>query len=294
VHIRPFAILLFCVSIFSATSASASPVAVRHKEGSVHGFLLLSSLDGVRLAEGDLSQVPKGNQIVTRITYHFKDGSLQDETTVFSQRGTFRLISYHLVQKGPAFKQPSELSVAASTGEVTVHYTDEDKEKTITDRIKLPPDLANGLVPILLKNLAEDSAPLEVSMLVATPKPRIVKLVIKDEGKDRFSLAGFGREAMNYTIKIDIGGLAGLVAPLVGKQPPDSHVWILGGDAPAFVKSESQSYMGGPIWRTELLAPTWPQANDQDAAQRASWSLAGAGRASEPGLSEAEGFAPRR
>jgi hypothetical protein len=59
-----------------------------------------------------------------------------------------------------------------------------------------------------------------------------------------------------------------LVASWVGKQPPDSHVWILGGEAPAFVKSETLSYMGGPMWRTELVAPTWPRTKDEDAAKR--------------------------
>ena len=32
--------------------------------------------------------------------------------------------------------------------------------------------------------------------------------------------------------RLDIGGFAGLVAPLVGKQPPDSHVWIIEGGGP--------------------------------------------------------------
>ena len=32
--------------------------------------------------------------------------------------------------------------------------------------------------------------------------------------------------ATHYVLKVEIGGLAGVVAPLVGKQPPDSHVWI--------------------------------------------------------------------
>ena len=265
---RAIAVLLIGGCILSATSAGASPVAVRHKEGVVHGFLVLSTLDGVPIAGGDLTQISNGNQITSRVTYHFKDGSLQDETTVFSQRGTFRLITYHLLQKGPAFKQPAEISIAASTGQVSVRYTDDDKEKTITDHLKLPLDLANGLVPILLKNLGEDSPPIEVSMLVATPKPRLVKLAIMGEGREPFSLAGFGREALNYSIKIEIGGIAGLVASWVGKQPPDSHVWILGGEAPAFVKSETLSYMGGPMWRTELLAPTWPRTRDQDAAKR--------------------------
>ena len=34
---------------------------------------------------------------------------------------------------------------------------------------------------------------------------------------------------------IDLGGLAGLVAPLIGKQPPDTQVWVLEADAPAFI-----------------------------------------------------------
>ena len=50
----------------------------------------------------------------------------------------------------------------------------------------------------------------------------------------------------------------GLVAPLVGKQPKDSHVWILGGDAPAFIKSEGPFYQGGPSWRLEPACPVWP------------------------------------
>jgi hypothetical protein len=54
--------------------------------------------------------------------------------------------------------------------------------------------------------------------------------------------------------------VAGVVAPLVGKQPPDNHVWILTGEAPAFLKSEAPFYPGGPSWRIELASPVWPRA----------------------------------
>lgn len=265
---RSVAILLTCSCVLAVASAGASPVAVRYKEGLLHGFLVLSALDGTRLAEGDLTQVPHGNRITSRLTYHFKDGSRQEETAVFSQRGNFRLISYHLVQKGPAFHNATEVSIEASTGQVTVQYTDDDgKEKTIADHLKLPPDLANGLVLTLLKNLGENSPPLEVSFLVATPKPRLVKLAISSAGKEPFSLAGAGREALQYTVKVEIGGVAGLVAPWLGKQPPDSHIWILEGESPTFVKSEALSYIGGPLWRTELVAPVWPKAKEEASAQ---------------------------
>lgn len=266
---RSLVLLLICNWILSAGLASAAPVAVRYREGLLHGFLVLSTLDGTPLAEGDLSQVPHGNRITSHLTYHFRDGSVEEETTVFSQRGNFRLLSYHLVQRGPAFPHATELSIATATGQVTVNYTDDDgQEKTANEHLKLPPDLANGLVLILLKNLGDDPPSLEVSMVVATPKPRLVKLAITRSGKEPFSLAGSGREALHYTIKVEIGGIAGVLAPWLGKQPPDSHIWILGGESPTFVKSEVLSFMGGPIWRTELVAPVWPHPKEQTAAGR--------------------------
>jgi hypothetical protein len=272
VRARTFTILLVFASILSGVSVSASSLAVRFKEGSLHGFLALSTLDGKVIAEGDLTQVPQGDRVTAHLTYQFKDGSRQEETTVFSQRGSFRLISYQLVQKGPVFKHPTEVNIHAPSGQVTVRYTDDDgKEKTFNERMKLPPDLANGLVVILLKNLTPGTAPIEAPMVVATPKPRLVKLAISKQGKEPFTLAGAGREALHYAIRIEIGGLAGVVAPWLGKQPPDSHLWILGGETPTFVRSEIPAYMGGPIWRTDLAAPVWsgtPESKNRSEEKR--------------------------
>ena len=86
-----------------------------------------------------------------------------------------------------------------------------------------------------------------------------MKLSITSAGEEHFSTGGQDRSATHYVVKVDIGGLSGLLAPVLGKQPPDSHVWILAGDAPAFVKSEQPLYMGGPVWRIELVSPTWPR-----------------------------------
>ena len=91
--------------------------------------------------------------------------------------------------------------------------------------------------------------------------PRLVKLVITSQGEDSFSTGGSSRKAIHYVVKVDIGGVTGLVAPLIGKKPPDTHVWILGGEAPAFVKSEGPLYVGGPTWRIELASPVWPRVS---------------------------------
>jgi hypothetical protein len=257
---KRLAALLACIALLQPSALSAEQVAVRHTEGIVHGFLVLRTLEDNTIAEGDLTQLARGDRVTTHVVFHFKDGSVHEETTVFSQRGSFRLLSNHLLQKGPAFKRPMEVTTNGSTGEVTVRYTDEDgREKVVTDRLKLPPDMANGIVSTLLKNIRPDATRMTVSMVVATPKPRLVKLVIARQGEEPFSIGGSGRKATHYVAKVEIGGAAGLVAPLVGKQPPDIHIWVLSGEVPAFVKSEGPLYEGGPIWRIELTSPVWPQ-----------------------------------
>jgi len=241
----------------------AEPVAVRYPEGVVHGFLVLRTLEGRTLADGDLVQVARGAQITARVTFRFRDGSLHDETGVFTQREHFRLVSYRLVQKGKSFPRPLEMSIDGGTGQVDVRYTDDEGEsKTESERLDLPPDLANGLVSTLLKNVRPE-APVSLSYVAATPKPRLVKLEISAAAPDRFSTGQRGRTATHYVVKVDIGGLSGLIAPLVGKKPPDSHVWILGGEAPAFVKAEQSLYTGGPVWRIELVSPAWPRARPE-------------------------------
>jgi hypothetical protein len=100
-------------------------------------------------------------------------------------------------------------------------------------------------------------------MVVAAPKPLLVKLAISAEGEDWFLTGGARHKATRYVVKVDIGGVRGVVAPLVGKQPPDTRVWILDGSPPAFVKSEGPFCDGCPIWRTELVSPVGPVSGNQ-------------------------------
>lgn len=251
---------ILCSLLLVATMAAAqSPVAVLHTEGLVHGFLVLRTQDGTVIAEGDAAQVAKGDRVTTRLVFRFKDGSLYEETVVYTQRSRFRLISDHVVQKGPTFKHAMDVTLEALSGQFTAHYTDDDgKEKTLSEKLKLSPDVANGMILTLLKNIRADTPQTVFSMVAATPKPRIVKLLISSDGEDSFTAGGLTRKATRYVVKVEIGGVKGLVAPLVGKQPPDTHVWILGGEAPVFVKMEGTLYPEGPIWVIELASPVWP------------------------------------
>jgi hypothetical protein len=252
------ATLLVCFAPFHTVPLRGEQVHVRHKEGLMHGFLALRTLDGKRLADGEMTQIAEGDRVTSRLIFRFKDGSVYDDTTIFSQRGAFRLLSDHLVQRGPSFDQPMETSVDTASGQITVRYKGKDKdgkEKTLKERHDLPSDLANGLLFTLVKHLQPNVPQTTLSMVAATPKPRVVKLEILPEGEKAIASGNTKHETVRYVVKVKIGGIAGLVAPLLGKQPPDTHVWVLTGDAPAFVKLEGPLYAGGPIWRIELATP---------------------------------------
>src|SRR5690348_13471895 len=120
--------ILLIIAVFSAClPLAAEQIPVRQREGVQHGFLVLRSVEtGEALAEGELLQTTRGDLVTSELVFHFKDGSLHDETAVFSQRGKFRLISDHLIQKGPSFKHASEMTVDGKSGQVNVKSTDDD------------------------------------------------------------------------------------------------------------------------------------------------------------------------
>src|SRR5450631_2445424 len=239
-------------------SVHADPVPVRFAEGVTRSFLVLRTLQGKDVADGDLSQVVHGDRVSRRLVFHFKDGSIQDESVVFSQRGTFRLLSDHLIQKGPAFPHPIDVTIDGVSGQVKARYTDDDgKEKLANERVALPADVANGLLPTLLKNVPNGVPSMTVSLVAATPKPQLVKLEIGAEGEDTFSIGSLKLKATRYVVKVKIGGVAGLVAPLLDTRPPDSHLWVVGGEAPSFVKAEAPLFLGGPVLRVKLTNPRW-------------------------------------
>jgi hypothetical protein len=250
--------LLACAVLLTSSALAQSTVEVRYAEGLIRGFLVLRAMDGKAIAHGDLAQVARGERVTSHLLLNFDDGSVYDETVHFSQQGSFRLLEYHLLQKGPVFRGAMEMSIDRSTGQVRVQYTDEDgEEKEERGQFELPSNLMNGMLPILLKNIPPGDKQTTVALVAATPKPRLVKLMISAVGEAKFLAGGAVRKATEYRIKVEIGGILGFLAPLVGKQPEDSHAWVLHGEAPAFVRLEGPLFMGGPSWRIEPASPEW-------------------------------------
>lgn len=232
----------------------AEPVPVRHVQGSAHGFVVLKTLDGARLATGDMTQSVSGDRVTSRLVFHFRDGSVDDDTTVFSQRRVFRLITDHHIQRGPSFPDPIDVFIDASTGNITSH----DKNgKARRDHLNLPEDVCNGLPPNLLMNVLPSVPETKLSYVAPNKKPRLIRISVKPAGEVSFTIAGTHRKAIDFVLHVELGGITGMVAPLIGQQPADYHIWILGGEFPAFIREQGQLYQGGPIWRIEQVSPSF-------------------------------------
>jgi hypothetical protein len=242
--------------LFTAMAASAGhaeTVSVRHPEGTLRGFLALYSEDGNRIGTGELAQSVHGDRVSSQLVYRFQDGSIDEERAVFTQRSIFRLVFDHHVQRGPSFPHPLDMTIDVAKGQVTTR----DDKGTETKHMDLPKDLANGSILTLMKNFDVAAPQHTLSFLVAAPKPRLVKLVIKPTQEDPFDVGPIRNKALCMLVHIDIGGVAGVVAPLVGKQPGDIKVWIEEGDAPTFIREAGAFYGGGPTWIVELTSPVW-------------------------------------
>ncbi len=254
------AIFLLAVTHYGATHLSADLIPVKEKQGAMYGFLVLKSADGKVIAMGDEINSVTGNRIRSRTTLHFRDGSLDDEVSVFSQGSVFQLISDHHIQKGPSFQEPLDMSIDMPTKTVSWREMKNGKDESHTQHMDLPSDLANGMTSLIVENFPTNVSELKVSYVAGTSKPRVVTLSTKPDGDEMFRVAGVSRQSKKYKIHVEIGGVAGVVAPLIGKQPADIEMWVTAKEVATFLKMEGPLFDKGPIWTMELAEPVWPEA----------------------------------
>lgn len=239
------------------SSLEAAPIKVRLSEGNLRGFLVLRTMDGKAIAHGELVQRLVGGLIESRLTLNFVDGSLWDEHVTFSQKDVFRLEAYRLVQRGPSYPT-SEISFDRRNGRYQARTQEKkgDDPKEASGELDMPDDLYNGMALVLLKNPTSGAS---TRIAVFTPKPRIITMELTHEGDDTVRVGPTAKTARRYLVKLEIGGLTGLMAAVIGKNPPDLRYWLVSGDVPAFVKFQGAMYLNGPVWRLELAPVEWPK-----------------------------------
>jgi len=241
------------LTITLGTAALAERISAKHIQLPMHAFMVTRSETGKIIARTEFTQVVQGDEVTMRLTSHFVDGSIDDETTTYKDRGTLRLVRDHHIQKGPFFAKPFDFAVEAATGIAISRTTDRNSKIHVeSEHMDLPDDLANGFVGTLLLNVPHNTAPFRVGILAPIGGGRLIRILISPEGEQSFHMGGQTLKATVFRIHPELGGIAGLIAQLIGVQPKDVMVWVLEGEEPAVVRIVGQLGGYGPVVSSEL------------------------------------------
>jgi len=241
------------LTITLGTAAPAEPISVKHIQLPRHESMVARSKTRKIIARVEFTEIVQGDEVTMRLTYHFVDGSIDDETTTYWQQGTFRLVRNHHIQNGPFFATPVDFTVEAATGIATSRTADKDgKIHVESEHIDLPDDLANGFVGTLLLNVPPNTAPFRVGILAPVFGGRLIRILISPVGEQPFQKTGQTLEATVFRIHPELGGILGIIATLVGLQPKDVMVWVLEGEKPAVMRVVGQLGGFGPVVSSEL------------------------------------------
>ena len=246
-----------CVTAFFAillgAGARSEQIPVRHIQYPMHRLMVARLETGKIIASGEFTQVVQGDEVTMHMIYRFVDGSIDDETTTYRQQGTFRLIRNHHIEKGPFFAKPVDFTVEAATGIATSRTADKNGRIHVeNEHMDLPDDLANGFVGTLLLNVPHNTTPFRVGILAPVRGGRLIRILISPEGEQPFHLTGQTLKATVFRIHPELGGIVGVIAPLIGLQPKDVLVWVLEGDEPAVVRIVGQLGGYGPVVSSDL------------------------------------------
>lgn len=241
------------LAIQLGAAALAEQIPVRQIQRPMHRSMVVRSETGNIIAHCEFSQAVQGDEVTMRLTFRFADGSIDDETTTYTQRGIFRLVRDRHIQRGPFFTRPYDFSIETATGLATFRTPEKNGKVEIESKhIDLPYDLANGLVGTLLLNVPQNTPPFRVGMLAPVGGGRLVRIRISPEGERSFYQAGQNLKAEVFRIHPELGGIVGLIAMLIGVQPKDVMVWVKEGKRPEVVRIVGQLGGYGPVVDSDL------------------------------------------
>jgi hypothetical protein len=136
----------------------------------------------------------------------------------------------------------------------------DEKETVLQGTLELPPDVYNGLILSVVKDLPKEATE-TVHFMAFTPEPRLIQLLVAPAGEQKILVGDLAKTAVHYKLKPQLGIWLKLFATVLGRVPPDEHVWILMDDVPAFVRFEGLSTRRGPSGESNCRVPAGP--NDE-------------------------------
>ncbi len=212
-------------------------VEVRSAPGALHGFPSMSDARGTVIADGELSQERRGDRLVVRARWVFRDGRRAEETDTF-RTGT------ELVQERFAWvetlrgEEQRRFEVDFGGGDARSSVLRGGRVEREEEKLDLPPGrsfagygaaLAASQLPL------EPGDEAELSFVAFTPRPRVVTLAVRHEAEEDVRAAGRRIACDRFTLhpKLPLP-----VRPFV--RAPDAHLWFTRNAPRALVRAEQE------------------------------------------------------
>jgi hypothetical protein len=213
-------------------------VELRYPQGDLHGFPSMSDESGKLIADGELTQKRKGDRLLVRAVWRFKDGRVAVEEDVLRTRPELWQESFRWVETNGE-EMLRHAQVDFRTGKASFSRNEDGEPKTWEEKLDLPRGKAfTGYSAALAASQLRDALSAKdsrrsLTFVGFTPTPRTVEVEIARQPGARVRAAGRELSADLFTLHPKLPFPVSLVA-----NAPDAHLWFSRGSPPALLRAE--------------------------------------------------------
>src|ERR1700686_380468 len=237
-HLRALRTLASLAVLTLLSPAPARGVELRYPQADLHGFPSMSDESGKLIADGELTQKRKGDRLLVRAVWKFKDGRVAVEDDVLRTRPELWQESFRWVERRGK-EEVRSAQVDFRTGKATFSRREDGKIKNWEENLELPRGKAfTGYSAALAASqlrgaLSTREARRSLTFVAFTPEPRTVELEIAREPGTHVRAAGRELSADLYTLHPKIPFPLSIVA-----NAPDARLWFTHTSPPALLRAE--------------------------------------------------------
>lgn len=214
----------------------ASAIELRSEPGALHGFPSMSDPDGHVIADGELTQEVRGDELVAKVRWQFRDGRRAEEVDTFALRPELSQRTFSFVETSGGVER-RRFEVDFGSGKASAVVGKGDHPDQANARLELPRGrsfagygvaLAAGELP-----LEREGASQELTFVAFTPGPRTVTLEIRRGKQVNIPAGDRSIAADDFTLHPKLPFPVKLFV-----HPKDAHLWFTHRPPRALVRAE--------------------------------------------------------
>jgi len=245
-------IMNLCALVGMAAAASADPtppIKLEYTEGDFAGATTIWSADGTRVMGFiEYRQHLRGHRLHVERVAHFRDGSSDADDAEVDVGARLESISGRSIIRDSRGEAIVDLKIDVAAKRITGFCIEDGTREEVDEEVDIGPGTYWGpLFNLVLKNFAANAKgdTLVFQSIVPTPKPRVIDMELKRDGKATVRRTGGSIEATRYTLLPTVNFL---VDPIMQRLVPMTEFLMDTGSPPALARfAGPRNYAGQPM-----------------------------------------------